>query len=89
MFFVIPEMPSKTFVWFKKKLPDHFKEYDIKERETELEIKKRRRKSTRVKAEKSYEVADLDQLHQLEEDEDVKHQLLFNLSCSVCTKVNF
>ena len=27
MFFVIPEMPSKTFVMVKKKLPDHFKEY--------------------------------------------------------------
>ena len=27
MFFVIPEMPSKTFVMlYKKKLPDHFKE---------------------------------------------------------------
>ena len=25
MFFVIPEMPSKTFVMFLKKLPDHFK----------------------------------------------------------------
>ena len=25
MFFVIPEMPSKTFVMFYKKLPDHFK----------------------------------------------------------------
>ena len=26
MFFVIPEMPSKTFVMVLKKLPDHFKE---------------------------------------------------------------
>ena len=26
MFFVIPEMPSKTFVMVEKKLPDHFKE---------------------------------------------------------------
>ena len=26
MFFVIPEMPSKTFVMLYKKLPDHFKE---------------------------------------------------------------
>ena len=25
MFFVIPEMPSKTFVMLYKKLPDHFK----------------------------------------------------------------
>ena len=25
MFFVIPEMPSKTFVMVLKKLPDHFK----------------------------------------------------------------
>ena len=25
MFFVIPEMPSKTFVMVEKKLPDHFK----------------------------------------------------------------
>ena len=25
MFFVIPEMPSKTFVMVVKKLPDHFK----------------------------------------------------------------
>mgnify|MGYP006864200861 CR=1 FL=1 len=25
MFFVIPEMPSKTFVMIDKKLPDHFK----------------------------------------------------------------
>ena len=25
MFFVIPEMPSKTFVMVQKKLPDHFK----------------------------------------------------------------
>ena len=25
MFFVIPEMPSKTFFMLKKKLPDHFK----------------------------------------------------------------
>ena len=25
MFFVIPEMPSKTFVMLLKKLPDHFK----------------------------------------------------------------
>ena len=25
MFFVIPEMPSKTFVMIYKKLPDHFK----------------------------------------------------------------
>ena len=24
MFFVIPEMPSKTFVMLQKKLPDHF-----------------------------------------------------------------
>ena len=24
MFFVIPEMPSKTFVMLYKKLPDHF-----------------------------------------------------------------
>ena len=24
MFFVIPEMPCKTFVMLKKKLPDHF-----------------------------------------------------------------
>ena len=28
MFFVIPEMPSKTFVMVLKKLPDHFKEVD-------------------------------------------------------------
>ena len=27
MFFVIPEMPSKTFVMVLKKLPDHFKVY--------------------------------------------------------------
>ena len=26
MFFVIPEMPSKTFVMVLKKLPDHFKD---------------------------------------------------------------
>jgi len=26
MFFVIPELPSKTFVVFLKKLPGHFKE---------------------------------------------------------------
>ena len=26
MLFVIPEMPSKTFVMVLKKLPDHFKE---------------------------------------------------------------
>ena len=25
MFFVIPEMPSKTFVMLYKKLPEHFK----------------------------------------------------------------
>ena len=25
IFYVIPEMPSKTFVMLKKKLPDHFK----------------------------------------------------------------
>ena len=25
MFFIIPEMPSKTFVMVKKKLPDYFK----------------------------------------------------------------
>ena len=25
MYFVIPEIPSKTFVMLKKKLPDHFK----------------------------------------------------------------
>ena len=25
VFFVIPEMPSKTFVMVSKKLPDHFK----------------------------------------------------------------
>ena len=28
MFFVIPEMPSKTFVMLYKKLPDHFKRTD-------------------------------------------------------------
>ena len=28
MFFVIPEMPSKTFVMLYKKLPDNFKGYD-------------------------------------------------------------
>ena len=27
MFFVIPEMPSKTFVMLYKKLPDHFNTY--------------------------------------------------------------
>ena len=26
LFFVIPEMPSKTFVMLYKKLPDHFKD---------------------------------------------------------------
>ena len=26
MFFVIPEMPSETFVMLYKKLPDHFKD---------------------------------------------------------------
>ena len=29
MFFVIPEMPSKTFVMVLKKLPDHFKIYEL------------------------------------------------------------
>ena len=29
MFFVIPEMPSKTFVMLLKKLPEHFKNKDI------------------------------------------------------------
>ena len=29
MFFVIPEMPSKTFVMVLKKLPDHFKSCDL------------------------------------------------------------
>ena len=28
MFFVIPEMPSKTFVMLYKKIPDHFKAFD-------------------------------------------------------------
>ena len=28
MFFVIPEMPSKTFVMVLKKLPDHFNKSD-------------------------------------------------------------
>ena len=32
MFFVIPEMPSKTFVMVLKKLPDHFKCTTIKAR---------------------------------------------------------
>ena len=36
MFFVIPEMPSQTFVMVLKKLPDHFKEIEI-EREKEKE----------------------------------------------------
>ena len=32
MFFVIPEMPSKTFVMLYKKLPDHFKLYGNSEK---------------------------------------------------------
>ena len=31
MFFVIPEMPSKTFVVVYKKLPDHFKNVEPKQ----------------------------------------------------------
>ena len=30
MFFVIPEMPSKTFVMLLKKLPDRFKQFQYR-----------------------------------------------------------
>ena len=49
-FFVIPEMPSKTFVMLYKKSPDHFKRDGdmIVERKTkrEIEIYKRRERLT-------------------------------------------
>ena len=34
MFFVVPEMPSKSFVMVLKKLPDHFYEKNIKTRKS-------------------------------------------------------
>ena len=39
MFFVIPEMPSKTFVMLYKKLPDQFK---YNGRATKIGLKRRR-----------------------------------------------
>ena len=38
MFFVIPEMPSKTFVMLYKKLPDHFKYCTLMFRESKYKV---------------------------------------------------
>ena len=50
MFFVIPEMPSKTFVMVLKKLPDHFKQFGLFKAFVNINLSFKLEEETKIKA---------------------------------------